>query len=404
MERPGWYRFGALSQIAMASSDLQKSHGRLRVAAFCRDYRQGGAGRPLLWDGGVGTALIARGLELPREPPESWLLRRPDQVAAVHAAFAAAGADVLQTNSFGLIRLFADASAWPVACGPRPELTALVRQSVLLARQGAAAASQSRSQLHWPAHPPSHSPVPTASPAPIASSSPLPLSLPSSLIEQPPGPAAPAPSDWPEVIGCLGPTGRADLDPARLAALYEDAAAAFVAAGVDVLHLETCLEPRELALALAAVASAAPSLTLLVSITLSMGQSGPETPLGIPLSRLLRELEHAPQPLAAVGVNCSQPARRQHAAVAALHTWSDGRLPVLVQPQVDEPTPDCRFPKKPETPERFARDLLRLRDEGAAALGGCCGATAEHIHAVRQALALDPSDPAGSANPAPEPN
>lgn len=321
----------------------QKSSDRSGVAGWSRGFRENGTGRLLLWDGGVGTALIRRGLDLAVEPPESWLLRRPAEVAAVHAEFAAAGVDVLQTGSFGLIRLYADPSAWPSALGPRPALAELVQRSVQLAGQGAAAATVA-----------------------AAGGGPAPLG--------------------PEVIGCLGPTGRTDLPNPLVTAAYEAAAAAFAAAGVAVLHLETCLEPQELALALAAVARAAPELTLLVSLTLSMGQSGPETPFGTPLGRMLRELDRSPQPLYAVGVNCSQPARRLHAAVAALYDWSGGRIPVIVQPQVGEPSPDCRFPAKPESPERFARDLLRLRDEGAAALGGCCGAAPEHLRALRLAL------------------
>ncbi len=336
----------------MTSSPLQKSSDRSVVAHWCRAFRQRGAGRLLLWDGGVGTALVHRGLDLAGEPPEAWLLRRPAEVAAVHAEFAAAGVDVLQTNSFGLVRLYAEPSAWPGALGPRPELAELVQKSVQLACQGAAAPAAAAPAAAAPA-----AAAPAGGPAPLG----------------------------PEVIACLGPTGRSGLPQGPLAATYEAAAAAFAAAGVSVLHLETCLEPQELALALAAVASAAPELTLLVSLTLSMGQSGPETPLGTPLGRMLRELDRSPQPLGAVGVNCSQPARRLHAAVAALYEWTGGRIPILVQPQVGEPSPDCRFPAKPESPERFARDLLRLRDEGAAALGGCCGATAEHLRALRQA-------------------
>jgi 5-methyltetrahydrofolate--homocysteine methyltransferase len=310
-----------------------------KIASLINDRSRQHAPRPLLWDGGIGTALISRGLELGHEPPEAWLLAQPAQVAAVHAEFAAAGADVLQTNSFGLVRLLMDPAGWR---GAQPDLALLVRESVRLARAAAAVEPGSRTETRPPARP--------------------------------------------VVIGCLGPTGRPGGDDGELAAAYGTLAGAFWQTGVRTLHLETCMDPRELGLALRGIREAAPELELLVSVTLSMGQSGPETPLGIPLSRMLRELERSPELPAMVGVNCSQPARRLHAAVAALSDWAAGQVPLLCQPQVAEPTPDCRVPARPETPERFARDLLRLLDEGAAALGGCCGTTGEHLRAVRQAL------------------
>lgn len=57
------------------------------------------AGRPLLMDGAMGTALIERGAD-PGECLAAWNLSHPDQVAAVHRAHRAAGADVLLTNTF----------------------------------------------------------------------------------------------------------------------------------------------------------------------------------------------------------------------------------------------------------------------------------------------------------------
>ena len=51
-------------------------------------------------DGGMGTQLQARGLQ-PGEMPELWNLSRPDDVRAVHAAYVAAGADVVYANTFG---------------------------------------------------------------------------------------------------------------------------------------------------------------------------------------------------------------------------------------------------------------------------------------------------------------
>jgi len=60
-------------------------------------------GEMILGDGGMATMLQAAGLPL-GEWPHRWNLDHPDRVAAVHAAYAAAGARWVQTNTFGAAR------------------------------------------------------------------------------------------------------------------------------------------------------------------------------------------------------------------------------------------------------------------------------------------------------------
>ncbi len=59
--------------------------------------------RTVLVDGAMGTMLIDAGLA-PGTPPERWVLERPDDVLAVHRAYARAGAEVLTTCTFGANR------------------------------------------------------------------------------------------------------------------------------------------------------------------------------------------------------------------------------------------------------------------------------------------------------------
>ncbi len=59
--------------------------------------------RLLFLDGGFGTQLQARGLQ-PGELPEDWNLTHPDAVQGVHAAYYAAGSDIVCTNTFGANR------------------------------------------------------------------------------------------------------------------------------------------------------------------------------------------------------------------------------------------------------------------------------------------------------------
>src|SRR5437773_1725138 len=89
-------------------------------------------GAPRCWDGAIGTELIARGLDLGREPPEAWSLRRPDAVRALHRAYLDAGAEVIQTNTFGGSRPRLRAG------GLAGEVAAVNRAAVALAREAGA--------------------------------------------------------------------------------------------------------------------------------------------------------------------------------------------------------------------------------------------------------------------------
>jgi 5-methyltetrahydrofolate--homocysteine methyltransferase len=82
-------------------------------------------GRVVRLDGGMGTALLARGLP-PGALPESWVIHRPWEVEAVHAAHAGAGAEVLLSCTFGLARL--DAAGCDLDPGE------VARRAVTLAR------------------------------------------------------------------------------------------------------------------------------------------------------------------------------------------------------------------------------------------------------------------------------
>ena len=84
----------------------------------------------LLFDGAFGTQLQARGLK-PGELPELWNLTQPEQVAAVHREYLAAGCDVITSNTFG---------ANPLKL---PEYEAVIRAALDIARAAADEFSQS---------------------------------------------------------------------------------------------------------------------------------------------------------------------------------------------------------------------------------------------------------------------
>jgi len=77
-----------------------------------KDARKAAASRPLLYDGSKGVMLQRLGLAS-GEASELWNATHADQVRDVHARYAAAGADVIQTNTFpgNRVTLAATASA-----------------------------------------------------------------------------------------------------------------------------------------------------------------------------------------------------------------------------------------------------------------------------------------------------
>jgi 5-methyltetrahydrofolate--homocysteine methyltransferase len=284
--------------------------------------------RPLLLDGAIGTELIARGLRVREESPEAWNLDRPDQVRAIHAAYAAAGAEAIQTNSFGATR------PRLARFGLADRLGDICAAAVRLAREAAPGAS---------------------------------------------------------IIGSLGPTGetvalggKADVAPLRDA--FAEAAAALAAAGADAIHLETQFHPAELRAAIEGARAGAPNLPLIASMALMPGATGLETPHGVPIAQMVRALEaNLPD---AVGANCAVEAERMLQAVTLLRERFD--LPVWAKPQA-KLSDKCATGRSSETPEKFARHALALIDAGAAAVGGCCGTTPASIAALRAALDREPA-------------
>jgi 5-methyltetrahydrofolate--homocysteine methyltransferase len=286
------------------------------------------AAEPLLLDGAIGTELIARGLRVRAESPESWNLSRPDDIRAVHAAYAEAGAEAVQTNTFGATR------PRLARFGLADQLHDICEAAVQLAREAAPRAI---------------------------------------------------------VIGSLGPTGETiplggDSDLGWLRAAFAEPAAVLAAAGVDAIHLETQFHPAELQAAIAGVRAGAPSLPLIASMALMPGASGLETPHGVPMASMVRALKaNLPD---AVGANCAIEAERMLQVVLELRERLD--LPVWAKPQA-KISDKCATGRSKETPETFARHAVALVEAGASAVGGCCGTTPATIAALRAALHRQPA-------------
>jgi 5-methyltetrahydrofolate--homocysteine methyltransferase len=225
--------------------------------------------RPTLLDGAMGTALIARGLG--DALPEEWLLARPEEIARVHAAHAAAGARVLLTCTFNCAAPRLAARLEPARPGAVDDLCAA---AVRLARGAGGGAL---------------------------------------------------------VAGAVGPTalalpGARPPDPADLAARYARPLAALARAGADLLWIESQWDLAEARAALAA--ARATGLPAVVTFGFPEDDGRFRVPGGERAEDCLAAV--ASDGALAAGVNCVAPGP----ALAALAGWAAAtlRVPFVAKP------------------------------------------------------------------------
>jgi 5-methyltetrahydrofolate--homocysteine methyltransferase len=278
--------------------------------------------RALLLDGGMGSMLIAAGLEGGRAP-EWWNLEHPERVAAVHDAYVQAGSDIVHTNTFGGSTLRLAAGGLGGRCRE------VNRSAVEIARRACAG----RALVAGDVGPTGH---------------------------------------------MLPPLGSATVDELRDA--FREQVDALAEAGADLLSIETMSDLRE---ALAAVEAARTTgLAVLASMTFEARRRGTFTIMGDALGPALTALAAAGA--TAVGCNCSVTSVEMLAMVREVPP-SLG-VPLAAQPNAGQPRLATDGVAYNATPDEFARDLLAMAVSGARLLGGCCGTTPAFIRAARAAL------------------
>ena len=293
------------------------------------------ATRPwLLADGATGSNLFDVGL-MSGDAPELWNTEHPERIAALHQSFVDAGADILLTNSFGgtVYRL-----KLHNAQGRMAELNTLAAQ---IARQVADASGRA-----------------------IA------------------------------VAGSMGPTGEImePIGPLTLEeakAAFAEQALALKAGGADVLWIETMSSREEVEAAVAGAGVAG----LPIVCTLSFDTNG-RTMMGISPSDF-SDIEKTLSPrLAACGTNCGVGASE---VVACIHNLAQAMGPDIVLVAKG----NCGVPQYVDgaicyngTPEIMALYARMTLDAGARIIGGCCGTSAKHLRAMRDALEAHTPGPA----------
>ncbi len=284
--------------------------------------------RPVLADGAMGTVLYARGVFINRCYDEL-NLSDPNLILSVHEEYLQAGAEILETNTFGAnkFRLTRHGLASKVA-----EINAA---GVKLARQAV-----------------DHLQEKQAGTAYVAGS-----------------------------IGPLGvrlePLGKTGLDEARAA--FAEQIRALADAGVDLLIIETMPALNEAREALLAAEETAPQLPVLVMVTVDDDSNCLDGSSPQQAAALLTEWGAG-----AIGVNCSTGPSTVLTAIEAMRSATT--LPLAAMPNAGMPRAiEGRniYLCSPEYMASFARKAIAA---GAQIVGGCCGTTPNHIRAMRSAM------------------
>ncbi len=280
--------------------------------------------RVLICDGAMGTMLHSAGSALDRALPEL-SLSDPKLVATIHESYLSAGADIIQTNTFGANRLWLGDHGFP------DKVDEINRAAVRLARE---VTEQSDREVF--------------------------------------------------VAGSVSPAvtalQRRTVGAAERIEVIREQIEALVAAGVDVLILETFGYLDELAEAVA-VASEISDVPVIAQATFADdGRTlGGETPHEV--ASVLSSL-----PVAMLGTNCTIGPQRMLAVVEDLLRYTS--LPVSAQPNAGQPhrVGHRRFEFNIDG-TYFARYLRRFAEAGVSVVGGCCGTTPTHIGIAAAGLA-----------------
>ncbi|MFL5751082.1 MAG: bifunctional homocysteine S-methyltransferase/methylenetetrahydrofolate reductase [Chloroflexota bacterium] len=286
---------------------------------------------PLLADGAMGTLLFAGGVPQ-RACLDELATTRPELVGSIHRAYLEAGADVIETATFGANRV-------------RLAAFGLAGDAHRFNRAAARVAREARDVVGRDAL----------------------------------------------VAGSIGPLGAPTrdllhLDEPRIREAFREQIDALLEGGVDLLVLETFVDLRHLLIAADEARRATADLPIVAQLTFGeeLELADGSTPAAA-AAALVREA-----PVDVVGVNCGA---GPQACLEALERFGpvqmDGDGPAPGRSIL----PNAGLPQRIEGqfvyaagPDYFGAMVTRMLAGGASIVGGCCGTTPAHIAAMRVAL------------------
>jgi methionine synthase / methylenetetrahydrofolate reductase(NADPH) len=185
------------------------------------------------------------------------------------------------------------------------------------------------------------------------------------------------------VLGAIGPGGKpmepiGSVTEAEVKEAVREQARALHEGGVDGFLLETFIDLCELKAAVEAVREVS---DLPIIVSKAYIEDGEMLAEGLPM-RCTKEMSDLG--VVAVGANCIVGPQRMLDLVRQIRESSE--LPILACPTPGLPQLVKGAITYDTSPDYFARAAMRLVEEGARIIGGCCGTTPEHIRHLRSLL------------------
>jgi 5-methyltetrahydrofolate--homocysteine methyltransferase len=279
-------------------------------------------GEIILSDGALGTMLQAAGLE-PGICPETWNIDYPDRIGAIARAYAEAGSEAVETNTFGANRFKLS------HYGLQDKVDLFNRTAVRITREAI-------------------------------------------------GPDR-------IVLGSVGPTGvllmMGEVSEEELYEGFREQCVALAEAGADAICIETMSALDEAILAIRA-AKENTSLDVICTMTFDKTIQGDfRTMMGVSPEEMTIALKAAGADI--IGTNCGNGMENMIPIVEEIRRTDPG-IPILVHANAGKPHYHDGKNIFDETPEITASYIPNLIRAGATCIGGCCGTTPEHIRKMKE--------------------
>lgn len=277
-------------------------------------------GHYLVSDGAWGTLLQAKGLK-PGECPEQWSIDHADEVEGIARQYILAGADMVETNSFGANRF-------------KLEYFGLEDNAYTLNKAAAEASRRA------------------AGPEGL-------------------------------VLGSVGPTGKflitGEVTEEQLYQAFEEQTHGLRNGGADAIIVETMTDLDEAVIAVKAAKST--GLDVVCTMTFDLMPDGSyRSMMGVAPADMVEPLLEAGADI--LGSNCGNGSAGMVAIAREIRAVNPD-VPILIHANAGMPVYENGQTVFPETPAIMASHVEALVEAGATIVGGCCGTGPGHINAIR---------------------